>query len=115
MTQSDDFGAVDIATAWAVIEACEHRDTDDGTCAHPTTSTPECHEAVCPLVDNGRAMNELLADLNSIASSPLLTDQEKAEALAEEFGKCESCGHNVRDHFLSIGCYACPCDEGKTP
>lgn len=42
-----------IRRAWSVIEMCPHKDTEDGTCSHPTNPTPECHAHACPLVPRG--------------------------------------------------------------
>lgn len=39
-----------IASAWAAIEACPFKDSEDGTCGNPHNPTPECHAGACPLV-----------------------------------------------------------------
>ena len=32
------------------IADCEHKDADDGCCAHPKNFTPECHANACPRI-----------------------------------------------------------------
>lgn len=37
-----------IRLSFAILDACDHRDEEDGTCQHPANATPECHSGACP-------------------------------------------------------------------